>query len=203
MQREAAGTLARVPAARLRWGLQGQGRFGKVGSPSGRAGPPGLPHDGKVELRKWSDGKVGLAQDRPDHFFNQDRPCGLQGPQVGHAGWGSFMVNRTACPSWCELVMTGRLDEGLVGDPVGVNRTAWTFFPSCTAYRLRSNGRSGWQIQKQLPYRLSVHACRAGWAGWGSYEVNRTVRTARSWLVNLVGDLASEPYCLYCLCRAG
>ena len=147
VRREAAGTLARVPAARLRWGLQG--------------------------------------------------------PQVGQAGWGSFMVNRTACPSWCELVMTGRLDEGLVGDPVGVNRTAWTFFPSCTACRLRATGRSGWQIQQQLPYRLSVCACRAGWAGWGSYEVNRTARTARSWLVRLVGDPAGEPYCLYCLCRAG
>ena len=77
VRREAAGTLARVPAARLRWGLQG--------------------------------------------------------PQVGRAGWESFMVNRTACPSCCELVTTGRSDEGLVGDPYSVNCTAWTFFPSCTA----------------------------------------------------------------------
>ena len=57
----------------------------------------------------------------------------LQGPRVEQAGWGPFTVNRTACPSCCELVTTGRLDEGLVGDPYSVNRTAWTFFPSCTA----------------------------------------------------------------------
>ena len=34
----------------------------------------------------------------------------------------------------------GRLDEGLVGDPVGVNRTAWTFVPSCITHWLRANG---------------------------------------------------------------
>ena len=148
----------------------------------------------------WCDGRL-LEPWRVFRRRGLDGAC--RGRRLGMLVGDPYSVNRTACPSWCELVMTGRLDEGLVGDPVGVNRTAWTFFPSCTAYRLRSNGRSGWQIQKQLPHRLSVHACRAGWAGRGSYEVNRTARTARSWLVRLVGDPAGEPYCLYCLCRAG
>ena len=77
MRREAAGTRARVSAARLRWDLQG--------------------------------------------------------PQVEQASWRSFVVNRTACLSCCELATTGRLDEGLAGDPYSVNRAAWTFFLSCAA----------------------------------------------------------------------
>ena len=58
---------------------------------------------------------------------------GLAGA-AGWACWLGILHGEPYCLSFlCELVTTGRLDEGLVGDPYSVNRTAWTFFPSCTA----------------------------------------------------------------------